>query len=77
MDLPGGIGQHFSFDAGNSDCVAFFWFRDAPDRVPGVPAPAAIPGIGEIGSATGSMNHLALRVRAEKFDGYRQKLKAK
>jgi hypothetical protein len=34
LDLPGGVGQHFFFDAGNGDCVAFFWFADAPDRVP-------------------------------------------
>ena len=26
LDLPGGMGQHFFFDAGNGDCVAFFWF---------------------------------------------------
>lgn len=77
LDLPGGIGQHFFFDAGNGDCVAFFWFRDAPDGVPGVSAPAAIPGIGEIVSATGSMNHLAFHVPAEKFDEYRQRLKDK
>ena len=35
LDLPGGAGQHFFFDAGNGDCVAFFWFTGAPDRVPG------------------------------------------
>ena len=35
LDLPGGMGQHFFFDAGNGDCVAFFWFVEAPDRVPG------------------------------------------
>ncbi len=35
LDLPGGMGQHFFFDAGNGDCVAFFWFADAPDRVAG------------------------------------------
>ena len=32
LDLPGGIGQHFFFDAGNGDCVAFFWFANAADR---------------------------------------------
>ncbi|EUA16119.1 glyoxalase/Bleomycin resistance /Dioxygenase superfamily protein [Mycobacterium xenopi 4042] len=37
LDLPGGQGQHFFFDAGNGDCVAFFWFADAPDRVPASP----------------------------------------
>ena len=29
LDLPGGMGQHFFFDAGNGDCVAFFWFTEA------------------------------------------------
>lgn len=45
--------------------------------MPGLTAPAAIPGIGEIVSATGSLNHIALHVPAEKFDEYREKLKAK
>jgi catechol 2,3-dioxygenase-like lactoylglutathione lyase family enzyme len=77
LDLPGGMGQHFFFDAGNGDCVAFFWFASAPDGVPGISAPAAIPGIGEIISAVGSLNHLAFHVPAEKFDEYRKRLKEK
>lgn len=77
LDLPGGMGQHFFFDAGNGDCVAFFWFTDAPDGVPGVSAPIALPGLGEITSAVSTMNHLAFHVPAEKFDEYREKLKAK
>ncbi|BCI91855.1 hypothetical protein NIIDMKKI_70610 [Mycobacterium kansasii] len=77
LDLPGGQGQHFFFDAGNGDCVAFFWFADAPDRVPGISSPGAIPGIGDITSAVSTMNHLAFHVPAEKFDAYRQRLKDK
>ena len=77
LDLPGGAGQHFFFDAGNGDCVAFFWFADAPDRVPGISSPGAIPGIGDITSAVSTMNHLAFHVPAEKFDAYRQRLKDK
>ena len=77
LDLPGGMGQHFFFDAGNGDCVAFFWFTSAPDGVAGISAPAAIPGFGDIVSAVGSMNHLAFHVPAEKFDEYRQRLKDK
>ena len=77
LDLPGGMGQHFFFDAGNGDCVAFFWFADAPDRVPGISSPEAIPGIGDIVSAVSTMNHLAFHVPAEKFDEYRQRLKDK
>jgi catechol 2,3-dioxygenase-like lactoylglutathione lyase family enzyme len=42
-----------------------------------VSAPAAIPGIGEIISAVGSLNHLAFHVPAEKFDEYRKQLKEK
>lgn len=77
LDLPEGVGQHFFFDAGNGDCVAFFWFQEAPDAVPGVSAPAHIPGIGDIVSAVGSMNHLSFHVPPEKFDEYRSKLKGK
>lgn len=77
LDLPDGMGQHFFFDAGNGNCVAFFWFADAPDRVPGVSSPAAIPGIGEIISAVSTMNHLAFHVPPEKFDAYRKRLKEK
>lgn len=77
LDLPGGMGQHFFFDAGNGDCVAFFWFADAPDRVPGISSPAALPGLGDIASAVSTMNHLAFHVPADKFDAYRQRLKDK
>lgn len=77
LDLPNGMGQHFFFDAGNGDCLAFFWFTEAPDGVPGITAPAAIPGIGDIVSAVSSLNHIALQVPPEKFDEYRAKLKAK
>ena len=77
LDLPDGLGQHFFVDAGNGDCVAFSWFAEAPDRVPVLSCPAAIPGIGEIVSAVGTMNHLALHVPPQKFDEYREKLKAK
>ena len=74
LDLPGGMGQHFFFDAGNGDCVAFFWFTDAPDGGQGDIVPAALPGVGDIVTAVGSMNHLAFHVPAEKFDEYRQRL---
>lgn len=77
LDLPMGQGQHFFFDAGGGDSLAFFWFKDAPDGVPGISAPAAIPGIGDTVSAVSSMNHISLHVPAEKFDEYRVKLKAK
>ena len=30
LDLPGGAGQHFFFDMGGGNALAFFWFPDAP-----------------------------------------------
>ena len=40
IELPAGMGQHFFFDCGGGDCLAFFWFPEAPDGVPGISAPA-------------------------------------
>ena len=77
IDLPAGMGQHFFFDCGGGDCLAFFWFPDAPDGVPGVSAPRHLPGQGELLSAIGSMNHVAFHVPVDKFEGYRRLLKEK
>ena len=35
VELPAGMGQHFFFDIGNGDSLAFFWFPDAPPAAPG------------------------------------------
>lgn len=77
IELPRGMGQHFFFDIGNGDCLAFFYFRDAPDAAPGIAAPSALPGQGQLATAHGSMNHVAFNVPLEKFDAYVEKLKAK
>lgn len=78
IELPNGMGQHFFFDVGNGDSIAFFWFPDAPEAQPGVSSPAALPTTGKsIVSAHGSMNHIAINVPAEKFEEYHAKLKAK
>ena len=77
IDLPGGMGQHFFFDVGNGDSLAFFWFPNAPEAAPGVSAPAALPTRGNMVSAHGSMNHIAFNVPAERFDEYYDRLKAK
>jgi catechol 2,3-dioxygenase-like lactoylglutathione lyase family enzyme len=78
IELPGNMGQHFFFDIGNGDSLAFFWFPQAPEAAPGVAAPAHLPGEGqEITSAHGSMNHVAFDVPEEKFDAYMEKLRAK
>jgi len=76
IELPFGMGQHFFFDCGGGDCLAFFWFPDAPEPVPGVSAPAARPDQGELTSAIGSMNHVAFNVPAERIEDYRDKLLA-
>jgi len=77
IELPNGLGQHFFFDCGNGDCVAFFWFPHAPDGVPGISAPPGRPEQGDLTSAVGSMNHVAFSVPEERFEEYRTRLKAK
>lgn len=77
LDLPGAGGQHFFFDMGGGNSLAFFWFNEVPGPVPGVSAPVTVPGIGEWVSAVGSMNHVAINVPEERFLEYRAKLKAK
>jgi len=76
LDIPGG-GQHFFFDCGNGDSVAFFWFPDAPAAAPGIASAGEMPGGGSIVSAHGSMNHVAFDVPVDRFDDYVQKLKDK
>ena len=77
LDLPNGMGQHFFFDIGNGDSLAFFWFPNAPAGQPGVSSAGGLPGRGSMMSGHGSMNHIAFDVPAEKFDEYHAKLKAK
>ena len=77
IDLPGGFGQHFFFDIGNGDSLAFFWFPNAPEASPGISSPAHLPTDGSMLSAHGSMNHIAFNVPAEKFDEYYERLQDK
>ena len=77
IDLPRGMGQHFFFDCGNGDSLAFFWFGHAPDGVPGISAPADLPGEGDIVSAVGSMNHVAFNVPQDKFLEYYDRMQEK
>jgi catechol 2,3-dioxygenase-like lactoylglutathione lyase family enzyme len=76
VELPVGMGQHFFFDCGNGDSLAFFWFADAPPAAPGIAAPAARPDTGDASSAVGSMNHVAFNVAPDALDGYVEKLRA-
>lgn len=77
IQLPDGGGQHFFFDMGGDNHLAFFWFPEAPPAAPGIAAAADLPGKGEITSAIGSMNHIAMTIPEDKFHDYRAKLKEK
>jgi catechol 2,3-dioxygenase-like lactoylglutathione lyase family enzyme len=69
MDIPGSRGgQHFFFDVGNEECLAFFWFPTMPKRE--VPLDRGIGGP----TPPGLMNHVAFKVSADNFDRYRRKL---
>jgi catechol 2,3-dioxygenase-like lactoylglutathione lyase family enzyme len=74
IELPAGMGQHFFFDCGGGDSLAFFWFPEAPDGVPGISAPAGRPDQGDLTSAVGSMNHVAFDVAPERIEEYRARL---
>ncbi|MEM8922536.1 MAG: VOC family protein [Actinomycetota bacterium] len=76
IEIPGG-GQHFFFDCGNGDAVAFFWFPGAPPHAPGIASAAHRPDTGDARTAHGSMNHLAFDVPAEHFDAYVARLQDK
>jgi catechol 2,3-dioxygenase-like lactoylglutathione lyase family enzyme len=76
IDLPSGMGQHFFFDCGGGDALAFFWFPDAPPPAPGVSAPSGRPDQGSLVSAVGSMNHVAFSVPSERIDEYCDRLRA-
>jgi len=77
LELPNGMGQHFFFDIGNGDGLAFFWFPNAPEAAPGIASPAKNVGQGSILTAHGSMNHVAFDIPHERIEEYRDKLRAK
>ncbi|MET0271449.1 MAG: VOC family protein [Phenylobacterium sp.] len=77
IDLPRDMGQHFFFDIGNGDSLAFFWFKDAPPAQPGHASPTYLPTQGSFVTAHGSMNHIAFNVPEEKFDEYVERLQSK
>ncbi|WP_298772689.1 VOC family protein [uncultured Shewanella sp.] len=75
VTLPSGHGQHFFFDCGGGDQLAFFWFSDAPESQPGVTTAKNLVTKGDITTAHGSMNHVAFDVPLERMDDYKQRLK--
>jgi len=76
IELPRGAGQHFFFDIGKGDSLAFFWFPNAAESQPGITHPEALAGHGDMTSAHASMNHVAFDVPEDKIDEYQRKLKA-
>jgi len=77
LNIPGGA-QHFFFDCGNDTSIAYFWFPDAPESVPGVSHGADVPGReNDWKTPPASMNHLAFDVPADKFDEYVERLTEK
>jgi len=77
INLPNGMGQHFFFDMGGGDCLAFFWFTEGSEGQPGISAPRYDDNGSELISASGSMNHVAFEVAPDKIDEYHEKLRAK
>jgi catechol 2,3-dioxygenase-like lactoylglutathione lyase family enzyme len=64
MELPlDGGGQHFFFDCGNGDCLAFFWYGRNVPAAPGIAAPTSLASP----SADGSMHHVAFTIPFEKI----------
>lgn len=76
VELPAGMGQHFFFDIGGGDTLAFFWFPDAPAPAPGIASPKGRPDTAELLTAVASMNHVAFSVAPERIEEYRSRLEA-
>ena len=77
IEFANGRGQHFFFDCGGGDLIAFFWFPNAPPAAPGVASMHEdVRGKGSV-TAHASMNHLAISVPLDKFDAYVARLKSK
>ena len=79
IDLPGGAGQHFFFDIGGGDLLAFFWFSDGRESAPGIASPRRdyFSSLAAVVTANASMNHVAFDVPAEQIEEYRERLLAK
>jgi catechol 2,3-dioxygenase-like lactoylglutathione lyase family enzyme len=74
IELPAGMGQHFFFDCGGGDTLAFFWFPNAPEGIPGLSSPAGRPDQADLTTAIASMNHVAFDVPPAKIEEYRDRL---
>lgn len=78
FDLGLDGGQHFFFDMGGGNLLAFFWFKGAAEAAPGIASAEGLVREGEsILSAHGSMNHVAFKAPLDKIEAYRETLIAK
>ena len=71
--LPDG-GQHFFFDCGGGNLLAFFWWADAPAAAPGIASVEDFPAKPK--SAVGSMNHVAFDVEEAELEASVARLQA-
>lgn len=71
VELPGG-GQHFFFDCGNGNSVAFFWWADGPPAAPGIASVRNFPM--DAKTAVGSMNHLAFDLPEDQLEAVLDRL---
>jgi catechol 2,3-dioxygenase-like lactoylglutathione lyase family enzyme len=70
---PGTSGlQHFFFDMGNGDTLAFFWFPNGRPSAPGI----AQPDVASQVSADGSMHHLAFEISPDSLQDVWNRLEA-
>lgn len=72
VQLPDG-GQHFFFDCGNGNSVAFFWWEDGPPAAPGIASVKKFPF--DAKTAVGSMNHLAFDMDESELEASLDRLK--
>lgn len=72
VELPDG-GQHFFFDCGGGNAVAFFWWADAPPAAPGIASVKKFPF--DAKTAVGSMNHLAFHMEESELEAALGRLK--
>ena len=77
IGFPGGSGQHFFFDCGRGETLAFMWFKDGPPAATGIASQHLNVMRDGAATAHASMNHLAIGIPLEKFDEYAQRLRAK
>ena len=75
IEFAGGRGQHFFFDCGGGNLLAFFWWDNAPAAAPGVASVEDFPK--KPMSAIGSMNHVAFTLSEDELEASIKRLQDK